>query len=107
MDIGRLVLTFGLVLAPPLAYGLFLVVYNHHRTARLRAMRRTVTHAVEHATRGDSEDAADSKAPSLTLKRQAGQSIEPRLEPEPNHAARLPPGWHWPNREPDDPPQAP
>ncbi len=87
MDFGRLVLAFGLILAPPLAYSVFLVVYNHHRRARRDTSRPTVAEVIDRATR-ENRSSGD-----------AGQAAE--IPP------RLPPGWHWPARDCDDPPQPP
>ncbi|MGW4830498.1 hypothetical protein ACWEOG_23155 [Amycolatopsis japonica] len=94
MDAGRVLVAFMVILAPPLAYGAFLAVYNaRRRRARLRSPRLTVAEVIERATRADIADSAVSGA--------AGQPIEPRLDPEPPDAAKLPRGWHWPTGNPD------
>jgi hypothetical protein len=85
MDIGRLLLCAGVILAPPLAWSVVVIVYTHRRRARLRAGRVPVAEVIERVSRDRrSQDAG-------------------RTAPEDEQAEELPPGWHWPTRDPDPP----
>jgi hypothetical protein len=87
MDIGRLLLCAGVILAPPLAWSVVVIVYTHRRRARLRAGRVPVAEVIERVTR-------DRRSP---------QDASPSPTPEGLRAEGLPPGWHWPTRDPDPP----
>jgi hypothetical protein len=75
----------ALILAPPLAWSVVVIVYSHRRRARLRAGRPSVAEVIERVTRDRrSQDAG-------------------RITAEDEQAEGLPPGWHWPTRDPDPP----
>lgn len=84
MDAGRLLLLAGLILAPPLAWSFGVIVYERRRRARLRAGRPSVADVINRVN-GENLSSGD-----------AGQDA--------NHdpGARVPCGWHWPSRDPDE-----
>ncbi|MEC3977185.1 hypothetical protein [Amycolatopsis sp. H20-H5] len=85
MNGGGLLLCAGLVLAPPLAWVVGIIVYNHHRCARNAAGRPRV---------------ADITARLAAETRAADQGGEPASEIG-QDPSTLPAGWHWPTRDRD------
>jgi hypothetical protein len=85
VDSGGLLLCAGLILAPPLAWTIGIIIYNHHRRAHKAAGRPRVADitarlaAETHAD--DQDDQLDANAKQDT--------------------SSLPSGWHWPTRDPD------
>lgn len=74
MDWGRLLLCALVILAPPAAYAIWIVIYNATRRAQQRADRPTVADIAERLkTEQDNDEHPD----------------------EETKAPPLPPGWHW------------
>jgi hypothetical protein len=81
MDTARLWLAALLILAPPAAYTVGIIIYNRRRQARRDQGRPTVADIQARLT--DDNDAADT-----------GGTAEGDQPP-------LPRGWHWPSRDQD------
>lgn len=79
MDTARLWLAALLILAPPAAYTVGVIIYNRRRRALRNARRPTV---------------ADIKARIAADENAAGTAKERQSSP-------LPRGWHWPSRDHD------
>ncbi|MGW4521061.1 hypothetical protein [Amycolatopsis sp. NPDC004378] len=86
MDTARLLLCAALILAPPAAYTVGIIIYNHRRRARLQRGRPTIADITARIT---AEKANQEHRDEHT---------DQGAEPEP---AGLPPGWHWPGRDQD------
>ena len=80
-----LLLCAGLILAPPLAWTIGIIIYNHHRRARKAAGRPRV---------------ADITA-RLAAEAHPDDQDEEQLNEVEQAPSTLPPGWHWPTRDLD------
>jgi hypothetical protein len=85
MDTARLWLCALLILAPPSAYTVGVIIYTTKRRARRRRERPTVADIAARI-------AADNQK----------QEPGPESSPQPDATTPpLPPGWHWPTRDRD------
>ncbi|GAA1985509.1 hypothetical protein GCM10009754_73910 [Amycolatopsis minnesotensis] len=96
----RLALYAVVVLSPPLAYGLFLLVYDYRVRRRHRrtvaARRITVADLLDRLNSEDGEESA------VTPHRPRDEHELPPTCPGESASPELPRGWRWPSLDPDD-----